>query len=359
MEREKGAQSALRSPENIYKHIFMSISTTPGRESIPGLLTALQALGEPTRLRMLLLLAEAELTVSELVTLLGQSQPRVSRHLKLLVEAGLAERNREGAWAFFRLSAEGESFAREFIARLDPKDAATLADRARLATTREARRRQAAAYFAERAADWDRIRLLHAPDERVERAILALLKGVKPRSVLDLGTGTGRMLELLASEAERAVGVDQSAAMLSLARERLEQAGLRQAQLRQGDIFAPPVERDAFDLVVIHQVLHFLDDPARALQEAARMLRPGGRLLIVDFAAHGEESLRENFAHRRLGFADEEIERDLAGAGLAFEAQVSVAPEAGEPGKLTVALWLARDPRMIADDVTNKQSAFA
>jgi ubiquinone/menaquinone biosynthesis C-methylase UbiE len=330
-----------------------------GHASTASLLTALQAVGEATRLRMLLLLAEAELTVSELVAILGQSQPRVSRHLKLLVEAGLAERSREGAWAFFRLTEDGRRFGREFLARLDPEDAATLADQARLGATREARRKQAAAYFAERAADWDRIRALHAPDERVEQAILALLEGFRPRAVLDLGTGTGRMLELFARDATRAIGVDQSPAMLALARERIAQAGLSQAQLRQGDIYAPPVERDAFDLVIVHQVLHFLDDPARALQEAARTLRPGGRLLIVDFAAHGEETLREDFAHRRLGFSDEEIERDLAAAGLVFERRARIAPKAGESGKLTVVLWLARDPRVIADDLSNQQGAFA
>ena len=337
----------------------MSALGLPGRASTSGLLTALQAVGEATRLRMLLLLADADLTVSELVAILGQSQPRVSRHLKLLVEAGLAERNREGAWAFFRLTEDGRRFAQDFLTRLDPLDAATLADRARLATTREARRKQAAAYFAERAADWDHIRALHAPDERVEQAALALLKDFKPRAVLDLGTGTGRMLELFAQDAERAIGVDQSPAMLALARERIAQAGLTQAQLRQGDIYAPPVERDAFDLVIVHQVLHFLDEPARALHEAARTLRPGGRLLIVDFAAHGEDSLRDEFAHRRLGFADEEIERDLVAAGLVFERRVAVAPKAGEPDKLTVVLWLARDPRIISDDLSNPQSAFA
>jgi ubiquinone/menaquinone biosynthesis C-methylase UbiE len=322
----------------------------PPPMSFEALLAGLEAAGEVTRLRLIGLLCEAELTVSELVAILGQSQPRVSRHLKLLVEAGLAERQREGAWAFYRLADKGGSLARALIARVDAADPTLAADRARLAVTREARRRQAAAYFAERAADWDTIRALHAPESRVEAAILALI-GDKPiRAVLDLGTGTGRMLELAAPLAERAVGIDQSPAMLALARSRIDQSGLRNVQLRQGDIYAPPIEREGYDLVIIHQVLHFLDDPARALREAARALRPGGRLLVVDFAVHGEEYLREQFAHRRLGFADEEIEAFLAEAGLTPVEARLVPPAAGEPGKLTVALWLARDPRVISDE---------
>ncbi|MBV8663860.1 MAG: metalloregulator ArsR/SmtB family transcription factor, partial [Hyphomicrobiales bacterium] len=300
--------------------------------SFEALLAGLEAAGEVTRLRLIGLLCEAELTVSELVAILGQSQPRVSRHLKLLVEAGLAERQREGAWAFYRLAESGGSLARTLIARIDRADPTLAADRARLAVTREARRRQAAAYFAERAADWDTIRALHAPEERVEAAILAMV-GDKPiRAVLDLGTGTGRMLELVAPRAERAVGVDQSPAMLALARSRIDQSGLRNAQLRQGDIYAPPIERDGYDLVIVHQVLHFLDDPARALREAARALRPGGRLIVVDFAAHGEEFLREQFAHRRLGFAADEIETFLAEAGLTPVETKLVPPAVGEPG---------------------------
>ncbi len=183
----------------------------------------------------------------------------------------------------------------------------------------------------------------------MEAAILKLVGDRPLRGVLDLGTGTARMLELLAPRADRAVGVDQSPAMLAIARAHVDQSGLRNVQLRQGDIYAPPVERDAYDLVVIHQVLHFLDDPARALAEAARALRPSGRLLVVDFAAHGEEFLREHYAHRRLGFADEEIAGFLADAGLIEIAAERVAPAAGEPDKLTVALWLARDRRIIAD----------
>jgi len=329
------------------------------RLSFEALLAGLEAAGEVTRLRLIGLLCEADLTVSELVVILGQSQPRVSRHLKLLVEAGLAERQREGAWAFYRLADRGGSLARALIARIDTSDSTLAADRARLALAREARRRQAAAYFAERAADWDTIRALHAPESRVEAAILAMVGNKPIRAALDLGTGTGRMLELIAPLAERAVGVDQSPAMLALARSRIDHSGARKTQLRQGDIYAPPIERDGYDLVIIHQVLHFLDDPARALREAARALRPGGRLIVVDFAAHGEEFLREQFAHRRLGFANEEIESFIIEAGLAPLETRLVPPEVGEAGKLTVALWLARDPRVISDNLPKNAMELA
>ena len=310
-------------------------------------------------MRILCLLNEAELTVSELVAILGQSQPRVSRHLKLLVEAGLAVRSREGAWAFFRLADEGGALARDLVSRLDRADPTLAADRGRLEVAREARRRQAAAYFAERAADWDTIRALHAPEERVEAALMQII-GEKPfRSLLDLGTGTGRMLEVLAPRAVRAVGVDQSAAMLALARSRIDEAGLRHVQLRQGDIYAAPVERDGYDLVVIHQVLHFLDDPARALKEAARAVAPGGRLVIVDFDQHEEDYLRADFAHRHLGFAISEIESLLQEAGLADLRSMRVPPAPGESGKLTVALWLAEDPRIISDAFPKSDLEFA
>ncbi len=184
--------------------------------------------------------------------------------------------------------------------------------------------------------------------------------GDKPfRSLLDLGTGTGRMLELLAPRAARAVGVDQSAAMLALARSRIDQATLRHVSLRQGDIYAAPVERDFYDLVVIHQVLHFLDDPARALNEAALALKSGGRLAVVDFVAHEQEFLRADFAHRRLGFAAKEIEGYLGEAGLVAVRSELVPPGANESGKLTVALWLAEDPRVIAEAVPKSDVEFA
>jgi demethylmenaquinone methyltransferase/2-methoxy-6-polyprenyl-1,4-benzoquinol methylase/ArsR family transcriptional regulator len=339
--------------------MFMSSDRPRAPLTFPTLLAGLEAAGEETRLRILCLIEGAELTVSELVAILGQSQPRVSRHLKLLVEAGLAARQREGAWAFFRLAEPGGALARDWLRLFDPADPVVSADRARLEVVREARRRQAAAYFAERAADWDQIRALHAPEERVESALIAMIGKEPYRNLLDLGTGTGRMLELLGPSAARAVGVDQSAAMLALARARIDQAEMRNVSLRQGDIYAPPVERNSYDLVVIHQVLHFLDDPARALGEAARALGPGGRLAVVDFDAHDQEFLRDEFAHRRLGFATRELEGYLTEAGLANIRAERVPPAMGEAGKLTVVLWIAEDPRIIPDSFPASNVEFA
>jgi ubiquinone/menaquinone biosynthesis C-methylase UbiE/DNA-binding transcriptional ArsR family regulator len=318
---------------------------------LSGVLAVLEAAGEITRLRLLALLAEAELTVSELVAILGQSQPRVSRHLKLLFEAGLVQRHREGSWAFFLL-AEGTAaaaIARDVIARLDPEEPVLAADRARLAETRRVREQEAAAYFATHAGNWDTIRSLHAPEEMVEQAILDEVGRQRCGSLLDLGAGTGRMLELLAPLADRAVGIDQSPDMLKIARSRVERAGLRHVQLRQGDIYALPVESRGYDLVVIHQVLHYLADPARAVREAARALRPGGRLLIIDFAPHQLEFLRERHAHRRLGFARDEIETCLREAGLAATRHLELHPRAGAAEELTVSIWVGVDQRTIYD----------
>lgn len=324
-------------------------------------LAALSAAGEETRLRILVLIGEAELTVSELVAILGQSQPRVSRHLKLLAEAGLAERRREGAWAFFRAAqfGSGANFAREIAARLDPADALLAADCARLQEIRRGRAEQAARYFAAHARNWDRLRAMHVPEAEVEAAISDLV-GERPiRQLLDCGAGTGRMLELIARRAQTAIGVDLSPAMLSVARANLERAGLRNVQLRQGDIYALPVERGSCDLVIIHQVLHYLDDPARALREAARALPPAGRLLIVDFAPHDQEHLRADHAHRRLGFSTEEIGRYVADADLDLVDTRHLAPARGVSGKLTVSIWLAQDRRIPTDLAPGGATEFA
>jgi ubiquinone/menaquinone biosynthesis C-methylase UbiE len=327
--------------------------TLPSTIRLDPALAALNAAAEETRLRLIALLSQSELTVSEVVTILGQSQPRVSRHLKLLVEAGLVERRREGAWAFFRLSQAGAAgaLAREVSAWLDPKDPTLAEDLARLAEVRHARTESAARYFAAHAAEWDDIRSLHVPETIVEAAMREAVGATPLRCVLDIGAGAGRMIELFAPLAERAIGVDLSPAMLAAARGRLEETGLRNVQLRQGDIYSLPIERNSVDLAVIHQVLHYLDDPARALREAARVLAPGGRLIVVDFAPHQEEALRDKHAHRRLGFSESEITGLLAQAGLETMLHRELAPDAREGGKLTVSLWLARDPRIIADPI--------
>ena len=316
-----------------------------GKLGFDALNTALKAAGEETRLRVLALLGEAELTVSDLTDILRQSQPRISRHLKLLVEAGLVERFREGTWAFFRLAEHGggADVARALIERLNPGDQTIARDRERLSSVRQARATAAQAYFRAHAAEWDRIRKLHVADEAVEDAIRAALSDKPFRSLLDLGTGTGRMLEMFGPDIERGLGLDLSLDMLLLARDRLERAGLRNCSVRQGDIYDLPLANDSFDVVIVHQVLHFLDDGARAIREAARVLRPGGRLLVVDFAPHEQEFLREQFAHRRLGFAPDTVMQWITASGLDPVMHKSLAPEPGSEGKIAVSLWLARD----------------
>ena len=309
---------------------------------------ALKAAGEETRLRVLALLAEAELTVSDLTDILRQSQPRISRHLKLLVEAGLIERFREGTWAFFRLAEHGggAEVARALLDHLNPADQTIARDRERLASVRQARAAAAQAYFRSHAAEWDRIRKLHVADEAVEGAIRAALSDKPFRSLLDLGTGTGRMLELFGPEIERGLGLDLSLDMLLLARDRLERAGLKNCSVRQGDLYDLPLGDDTFDVIILHQVLHFLDDGGRAIAEAARMLRPAGRLLVVDFAPHDLEFLREEHAHRRLGFTPETIDQWMTAAGLEAVNHRTLPPDPASDGKIAVSLWLGRDPRM-------------
>lgn len=314
--------------------------------SFPSALAVLRAAAEETRLRILALLFEGELSVSDLTDILGQSQPRISRHLKLLVEAGLIERHREGAWAFFRLAEGRAGLVDPLIAGLERGAAPLSEDRARLEAVRTQRAETATSFFARLAPKWDAMRSLHVPEATVEAAVLSALGDRPIRSLIDLGTGTGRMLGLLAPLASRATGLDASHAMLSVARANLERTGLSRVDLRQGDIHAPPFSRGSFDLVVVHQVLHYLDEPARALREAARLVAPGGRMLVVDFAPHGLEFLRESQAHRRLGFSADQVSGWLADAGLDTVETRDLAPL--DRAQLTVTLWLAADIRAAA-----------
>lgn len=322
------------------------------------LLTALRAAGEPTRFRILLLLSEGELTVKDLTAILGQSQPRISRHLKLLAEAGLVQRHPEGAWVHYRLAEEGRLrlLVRDLIEAVDRTELELGRDRERLLALRRDQAEQAARYFAANAASWDAIRSLHVAEDAVEAAMLRAVGAAPFRDYLDLGTGTGRLLLLFAPLYRRGLGLDASSDMLAVARANLARAGEGRARVMLGEINQLALPRGSFDLVTIHQVLHFLLDPAKAISEAARVLRPAGRLLIVDFAPHELEFLREGHAHRRLGFSHDTMRQWIEATGLTIERVEDLVPDAS--GKLTVTLWLARDPRLLmADDGQVRMSA--
>jgi ubiquinone/menaquinone biosynthesis C-methylase UbiE len=302
-------------------------------------LSGLRAAAEATRLRLLLLCARGELTVSELTDILGQSQPRVSRHLKLLCEAGLLDRFREGTWVFYRLAERGRAaeLAKRICDCVPTDDPTVLLDDARLETVKRQRAETANAYFRANAAQWDRIRSLHIAERDVEAAILESLAEHEVHDLLDLGTGTGRMLEIFGPRVDHAVGIDVSREMLAVARANLERAELRNCTIRHGDIYQLPLPGASFDAAIFHQVLHYADRPSLAIAEAARMLRPQGRLVIVDFAPHALEFLRREQAHRHLGFADAEITQWCREAGLVPE---PVRHLLGQP--ITVSIWVAR-----------------
>lgn len=303
----------------------------------------LRALADTTRLRIMRLLAHMELAVGELAQVLGQSQPRVSRHVRILCDAGLAERRREGSWVFLHIAVAADRAPPigAAVARLldaaeadDAQFAARCAeDRRHLAAIRAGRENQAAAYFARHAGEWDQLRTLHSADETVEAALLDVV-GTDLGSLLDVGTGTGRIAELLGPRAAHVTALDKSPEMLRIARARLQHLPAGHADLVQGDFSALPFGDAAFDTLTFHQVLHYAQDPGGVLAEAARVTRPGGRVAVVDFAAHDREELRSVHAHARLGFSDEAMLAMLADAGFAAASATAL------PGReLTVKIW--------------------
>jgi ArsR family transcriptional regulator len=298
------------------------------------LLTQLRAAAEPTRLRLLALCARQPLCVSDLCDVLGQSQPRLSRHLKLLVEAGLLERIPEGSNAYFQMPA-GADLARMILARLPEDDPALAADRRAAARLAAERARTASEAFRRHGMDWDEIRALGLPAADIEQALLAAMP---PRAgaLLDIGTGTGRLLELVADQVDRAIGVDASRDMLALARARIAERGLaHRCAVRQADMYRLPFADGAFDVVALQMVLHYAEDPAAAIAEAARVLHPNGLLLVADLAAHERAELLDRHAHRWPGFDDAAMAGWLGAAGCAPAAAVEV------PGPLSVRLWPA------------------
>jgi ArsR family transcriptional regulator len=299
------------------------------------LLTSLRAAAEPTRLRLLALAGQGAFCVSEFTEILGQSQPRLSRHLKLLCDCGLLERVREGANVWFALPHRERALAYELIGRLPEEDPVLASDRRQAARVLAERARAASESFRRQGADWDEMRALNLPAAAVEAALLSLTLEDGALRLLDIGTGTGRVLELLASRIDQGVGIDASKAMLALARSRLARAGLTHCSVRLADMYRIPITDASFDMAVMQMVLHYAEDPPAALAEAARVLRPGGRLIVIDLARHGREELLSRLAHRWPGFTDTAMRDLLAAAGM----------RQGEPhtidGPLAVRLWPA------------------
>ena len=302
----------------------------------------MKAAGETTRLRLLSLLDRAELTVTDLVDILDQSQPRISRHLKLLVEAGLAERFQEGAWAYFRAVDRGR--ARPFIDTvlnpLNLEEGLLAQDNARLNEIRLDRAKQAESYFAANAENWNKLRSLHVAEADVEREVLEMGLADRPKNILDLGTGTGRMLQLFGPHVESGLGVDTSADMLALARIALEEPEFSHLKVRRGDVYSLDPDTK-YDLIVVHLVLHFLEEPGAALANAAQHLSEDGHILVVDFAPHDLEFLQHEHAHRRLGISNKQIGRWFTDAGLAVEDMRTLEPVGSNSDALTVVMWLA------------------
>lgn len=319
--------------------------------TLDGILNVFRAIGEETRLRIMALLLRGELTVSEITQILGQSQPRVSRHLKILTDAGLVDKFREGSWMFYRIAAAAPDAIGGILRAVETLNASgdrvAARDGDRFQQSRHARAAAAAAYFEKSAEEWDTVRSLQIEEAAVERRMRALLDGERVELFVDLGTGTGRMLTVFSDAYDSGVGFDLSREMLAIARANLDRAGVAHAQVRQGDLFSLPIEQGAADVVCLHQVLHFLAEPGAAVKEAARLLKPGGRLILSDFAPHELEFLRSDHAHRRLGFPDEEVAAWCAGSGLDLVETATLAPETAGKAALTVKIWLARAPETV------------
>ncbi len=311
------------------------------------LVLALKAAGEHTRLRLLALLSEGELSVKDLTDILGQSQPRVSRHLKLLAEAGLVMRSAEGAWAYYRIADPGEhrDLVGALLAPVEKSGGILTTDKKKLTAIRHEHQNQADEYFSKVAKNWDNLRNLHVPEEAVEAAILRVLGNKKVKRLLDLGSGTGRMLELLHQNYEYGTGIDSSREMIGVARAKLSSSGINNAQVRLGnilslgDILSFEAGGQKEDLIILHQVLHYFDDPGQVLLKVAEILQKDGRILLVDFAPHELEYLRQNDAHRRLGLSKGQMEIWAKAAGLKVDVFEKFENQKQQQG-LVVCLWM-------------------
>lgn len=322
-----------------------------------GTIETLKAIAEPTRLRLVALLGRGDLSVKDLTSILGQSQPRLSRHLKILSDAGWIVRYPEGAWVYYRLTDDPQvRILWAAIGGVLREQSAVLEDdQARLQRLKDEQKERAQAFFQSHAARWDALRADLVPEEQVEEAIRAGLGRQRVSRFLDVGTGTGRLLVLLQDLYAKAVGIDPSPAMLKMARASLAEHRIDHAQVRQGDGLALSMPKDSQDLVALHQVMHFFDDPRPLLAEVRRVLAPSGRLLIVDFAPHALERLRTDHQHRRLGFDVSEVTRWLEALDLELVSAERLDPARAQAKtgaadtRLPVHVWIARDRRVLAD----------
>ena len=309
------------------------------------LLTSLRAAAEPTRLRLLALAARGAFCVMEFTEILGQSQPRLSRHLKLLCDCGLLDRVREGANVWFALPTDDDgALPRELGARLPVDDPILEADRRQAARVLAERARVASESFRHKGADWDEMRALDLPAQAVEDALLSLVPPGPQGRLLDIGTGTGRVLELLAPRVRQGLGIDASKAMLALARARLSDQHFAHCAVRLADMYRLPLSDRSFDTVVLQMVLHHAEDPTGAVQEATRVLAPGGRLLVIDLAEHDRTDLTGKLAHRWAGFSDDAINQMFDAAGIVWD------PPVGIPAKLPIRIWPAMRMHVAAAD---------
>ena len=313
---------------HIYISAFMD-TMTPARD----LLARLEALGDENRLRILTLLERSELTVSELVSVVQLPQSTVSRHLKVLAEDGWVLGRQDGTTRHYRMATELADDAVELwrVARGSLESAAWIADDAeRAESVLTARRERALAFFSESAANWDSLR-----DEMFGHdARLAVLFGLlDPRWVVgDLGTGTGTLTEMVAPFVRRVIAVDRSPEMLAAAGVRLAERG--NVDIREGELEALPIEDGELDLAVLMLVLHFAVEPGMVLAEAARTLKPGGRLVVLDMRAHGHVEYRETMGHLWPGFTEEAMREWVEAVGLETYRHVRLAPDPNASGPM-------------------------
>jgi DNA-binding transcriptional ArsR family regulator len=255
--------------------------------SYDNYIDALKAISEPTRFRLVRLCAQGELTVSELMRIVGQSQPRVSRHLKLLQDAGILERFREQHWVFYRVAQEEhyQLLVSGLIKQIEKNETIIQLDQSRLIELQAARATLSETFIETELPDWLRLHEYHGDTARFESAVQDALAEKTVGHLLDVATGTGRMLKIVGPLASSGVGIDLSKKMVTVARSVLAESGLAHLTVRQEDMYQMRFAARHFDTITIDQVLYFATNPDALIKETARVLKYGGRLLVVAFTA--------------------------------------------------------------------------